>query len=68
MSIYIREGRAEEFVEFLRTLPDEAAVILAKVAVRGGNRTNNTYHLFRCHAFVEWATEVYRKGILKEED
>jgi hypothetical protein len=68
MGIYIPEGRAEEFVEYLRTLPDEAAVALAKIAVRETNRHHNLRQLTYCPAFVKWATEAYRKGILKETD
>lgn len=61
--ITIYEGRGDDFVAYLRTLPDEEAVALAKHAVtRGLDKDRNARELFRARTFPEWLLEMDAKG------
>ena len=60
--ITIHSGDA--FVAYLRTLPDEEAVALAKHAVtRGLDKKHNQRVLFRAKTFPDWLMEMDAKGM-----
>lgn len=61
MAVYIEDGKADSFVEHLRSLPTEEAVTVATDALRCANRKQNTNVLFRSKAFTQW---VVRKDVL----
>lgn len=64
MGIFVYEDKADEFVEHLRTLPDDDAVALAKTALREANREHNTRVLFRSKAFTTWMLDMHKKGLI----
>lgn len=65
MGIYIYPDKVDEFVEYIRTLSDDAAVNLVKTAVREANRDNNIKVLFRNASFVTWMHDMYHRGAIR---
>jgi hypothetical protein len=64
--IHIRDG--DEFVAYLRTLPDDEAVALVRQAVRHGDIHHNRRELLRSHAFTQWMKDMVKSGALMGED
>lgn len=61
--ITIYEGRGDDFVAYLRTLPDEEAVALVMHAVTvGPDKGRNADALFRARTFPKWILEMDDKG------
>ena len=63
MSVYIPDGQGDAFTAHLRTLPDEEAAALAKVALREGFRERNGRELFKSKAFKDWMLEMDKRGL-----
>jgi hypothetical protein len=56
---YVRHIRnADNFVDHLRTLPDDEAVALVRQALREGDKRHNQRELFRNRAFTQWMVDM----------
>jgi hypothetical protein len=56
---YVRHIRnADNFVDHLRTLPDDEAFALVRQALREGDTRHNQQELFRNRAFTQWMVDM----------
>jgi hypothetical protein len=64
----LRVNNAEGFVAYLRTLPNDEAVALARHAVREGDTRHNQNELFRSRGFTQWLKDMVKSGALMGDD